>query len=195
MISEENGFSDDLMGVVGSLDGDDERFPAPNWCPIDGWKVDRSLVYAFVRQESCFNRRAKSAVGALGLMQIMPQTGRELCRILGYPWSVRKMQEPEFNLSLGQNYLLRLMALPEINNNLIFTAVAYNAGPGNLSKWKKKMNFQEDPLLFIESIPSKETRSFVERIMVNYWIYRSLMGESLSTLDDVASGQFPIHSN
>lgn len=195
MISEENGFSDDLMGVVGSLDGDDERFPAPNWCPIDGWKLDRSLVYAFVRQESCFNRRAKSSVGALGLMQIMPQTGRELCRILGYPWSVRKMQEPEFNLSLGQNYLLRLMALPEINNNLIFTAVAYNAGPGNLSKWKKKMNFQEDPLLFIESIPSKETRSFVERIMVNYWIYRSLMGESLSTLDDVASGQFPIHSN
>ena len=71
--------------------------------------------------------------------------------------------------------------------------MAYNAGPGNLAKWKKRMNYQNDPLLFIESIPSKETRSFVERILVNYWVYRSLMGQSMQSLDDVAGGLWPIY--
>lgn len=194
LISEQNGFAEDLRGVTGNLSGDeDARFPAPNWTPKDGWKVDKALVYAFVKQESCFNVRAESSVGALGLMQIMPGTGKELARTLQYPWNTRKLKEPAYNLSLGQNYLLQLMENPEVNYNLIFTAVSYNAGPGNLAKWKKRMNYQNDPLLFIESIPSKETRSFVERIMVNYWVYRSLMGQPVSSLDDVSAGKWAIY--
>lgn len=194
MISEKNGFDDELLAVSGSLNGDEEtRYPAPKWTPKDGWKVDKALVYSFVKQESCFNSKAESSVGAMGLMQIMPGTGKELARGLQYPWSPRKMREPAYNLSLGQNYLKQLMSHPEVNNNLIFTAVAYNAGPGNLAKWKKKMTYQNDPLLFIESIPSKETRSFVERIVVNYWMYRALMGQPAASLGDVAGGKWPIY--
>lgn len=194
MVSEKNGFDDELLAVSGNLSGEeDARYPAPKWTPKDGWKVDKALVYSFVKQESCFNSRAESSVGAMGLMQIMPDTGRELARDLQYSWNPRKMREPAYNLSLGQNYLKQLMAHPEVNNNLIFTAVSYNAGPGNLSKWKKKMDYQNDPLLFIESIPSKETRSFVERIMVNYWMYRALMGQPAASLGDVGAGKWPIY--
>ena len=85
------------------------------------------------------------------------------------------------------------MGLPAIEGNLIFTAVAYNAGPGNLIKWKSKMKYQNDPLLFIESIPAKETRGFVERIMVNYWIYNSLTKSSLESLDAIVHGKWPIY--
>ena len=190
MISEQNGFSDDLLALTGLLGDGSTRYPAPNWKPKDGWKVDRALVYAFVRQESCFNQRAESEMGALGLMQIMPDTGRELAKILQYPFRKQLLKEPEYNLSLGQNYLLKLMNMPAVQQNLMYIATAYNAGPGNLIKWKKRIQ-TDDPLLFLESIPSRETRSFVERIVVNYWIYRNLMGQSLASLDMAASGQWP----
>jgi len=194
MISEQNGFDDELLAISGELAGNEEmRYPAPHWVPTDGWKADKALVFSFVKQESCFNTRAQSAVGATGLMQIMPDTGRELAKSMQFPWSISRLKEPEYNLSLGQNYLLKLMDNGEVNYNLIFLAVAYNAGPGNLAKWKKRMDYQNDPLLFIESIPSKETRSFVERILVNYWVYRSLMGQSMQSLDDVSGGLWPIY--
>ena len=192
MISGKNGFSDDLLALSGSIGSGETRYPTPNWVPKDGWKVDRALVYAFVRQESCFNRRAESAVGALGLMQIMPQTGRELAQNLDYPFKKQLLKEPEYNLSLGQNYLLKLMKMPAIGNNLMYVATAYNAGPGNLIKWKNKIK-TEDPLLFLESIPSRETRTFVERIIVNYWIYRTLMNQPLVSLNSVALGEWPCY--
>ncbi len=192
MISDKNGFSQDLLRISGQLKNKKGRYPAPNWVPQGGWQLDKALVYAFVLQESCFNTRAKSSVGALGLMQIMPQTGRELARMLQFPWSLKRLSDPEYNLALGQKYLLRLMEMPAVQNNLIYTAVAYNAGPGNLIKWKKKTNYEQDPLLFLESIPSRETRAFVERILVNYWVYRSLMEEAVPSWDETASGKWPI---
>ncbi len=194
MVSAQNDFDDELLAVSGEISGQsDMRYPAPHWTPSDGWKADKALVFSFVKQESCFNSRAQSSVGAVGLMQIMPDTGRELAKSLQFPWSVQRLKDPEYNLSLGQNYLLKLLDNGEVNYNLIFLAVAYNAGPGNLAKWKKRMDYQNDPLLFIESIPSKETRSFVERILVNYWVYRSLMGQSMQSLDDVSGGLWPIY--
>ncbi|MDY6408170.1 MAG: transglycosylase SLT domain-containing protein [Pseudomonadota bacterium] len=192
MISEQNGFSDDLLAVSGNLGDGSTRYPAPNWTPTDGWKVDKALVYAFVRQESCFNRRAESDMGAVGLMQIMPATGRELAKNLQYPFQKKLLKDPEYNLSLGQNYLLTLMQKQAVGDNLMYMATAYNAGPGNLIKWKKQIN-TNDPLLFLESIPSKETRSFVERIIVNYWIYRNLMNQPLASLDSVATGDWPCY--
>ncbi len=196
LISQQNGFDDELLqvcGIVSTPEGN-MRYPAPNWTPLNGWQLDKALVYAFVHQESCFNARAKSKVGALGLMQIMPATGKELARCLNQEWSETKAKTPSFNLALGQTYLQQLMRLPAVQNNLIYMAVAYNAGPGNLIKWKKQMNYPKDPLLFVESIPSKETRTFVERIIVNYWIYSALMGQSLTSLDETIAGHFPIYA-
>ena len=195
VIAEDNGLTDELYLTSGKLSGDSTRYPAPNWPPKGGWQLNKALVFAFVRQESCFNNKAQSAVGAVGLMQIMPKTGRELAKNLGYSFSTEMLKNPEYNLALGQRYLQNLLNTSFINNNLLFTAVAYNAGPGNLQKWLKKMRFSDDPLLFIESIPSKETRAFVERIMVNYWIYKTLMNQSLKSLDDTISGNWPLYKD
>jgi len=195
LISEENGFQETLQNMTGSLNGGQTRYPLPDWTPQNNWQLDKALVYAFVRQESCFNKRAESSVGATGLMQIMPKTAKELARQMQCDWNERKLKEPEYNLALGQTYLQKMMENEAVQNNLIKTAVAYNAGPGNLMKWEKKMNYQADPLMFLESLPSKETRSFIERILVNYWVYRDLMNEPLDSLDAVVVGQWPIYQS
>ena len=192
-LAKQKNFYKDLTQLAGVSTDTKERYPLPAWKPLNNWKVKKELVFAFVRQESCFNKHARSAVGARGLMQIMPKTGRVIAKMSQMTFNLHKMENESYNLTLGQNYLSYLMGLPAIEGNLIFTAVAYNAGPGNLIKWKSKMNYQNDPLLFIESIPAKETRGFVERIMVNYWIYNSLTKSSLETLEAVVHGKWPIY--
>lgn len=195
MISNQNGFDDVLQGLTGTLQGEELRYPMPNWKPQGGWILDKELVYAFVRQESCFNNRAESYVGALGLMQLMPKTAKEVAGVLQCPFSKRSLKEPAYNLRLGQTYLNQLLMLPQVQGNLMFVAVAYNAGPGNLNKWKNKMDYRDDPLMFLEILPSKETRGFIERILINYWVYRNLTGSSLGTLDSVVQGRWPIYEN
>ncbi|MBQ8251543.1 MAG: lytic transglycosylase domain-containing protein [Alphaproteobacteria bacterium] len=191
--ARQRGFYKELTSLTGVSLDTKERFPLPNWTPLNNWRVKKELVFAFVRQESCFNKHARSIVGARGLMQIMPQTAKIIAKMSGINFNISKMENESYNLALGQNYLLYLMELPAINYNLIFTAVAYNAGPGNLIKWKKQMLYQEDPLLFIESIPSRETRGFVERIMVNFWIYSSLTKSSFESIDAVIQGKWPMY--
>jgi len=194
-VAQKNGIASDLNRIVGSLEADDKapRYPAPNWEPQNGWAVDKALVFAFVKQESCFNENAKSPVGALGLMQLMPDSARLMAQRLKLDWDKKKLTEPEYNLALGQNYLQSLMNDKQIQGNLLFTAVAYNSGPGNLYKLKKKMKYNDDPLLFIESIPFRETRAFVERIMANYWIYRTLMNQDVLSLDNLIEGCWPVY--
>ncbi|HRW31143.1 MAG TPA: hypothetical protein P5227_14165, partial [Emcibacteraceae bacterium] len=64
----------------------------------------------------------------------------------------------------------------------------------NMQKWVKQTNFQDDPLLFIESIPARETRIYIERVLSNMWIYRMRMGQKTPTLDYVAEGKWPIYT-
>ncbi len=193
-VAEKNGLAEDLTLISGELDDDEAgRYPAPNWTPQNGWKVDKALVFAFVKQESCFNARATSSAGAAGLMQIMPDNARELAKSLGMEWDKKRLNEPEYNLALGQQYILWLMRDRNIQNNLIFTAMAYNSGPGSLIKLKKRMKYNDDPLLFIESIPFRETRGFVERIMANYWIYRTLMNQPVFSMDNLIEGKWPTY--
>lgn len=183
-----------LSGKLETQDGKLERanYPAPNWTPLGGWQVDKALVYAFVRQESCFDKKAVSGVGARGLMQIMPTTARETAKVIGLEWDSLRLTEPAYNLAIGQAYIQKLLKDKFIGGNLIFLSVAYNSGPGNLYRWSKRMDWQEDPLLFIESIPSKQTRSFVQRILSNYWVYSSLFGsDGIDTLDAVIEGSWP----
>lgn len=193
-VAEKNGIASNLNAIAGELDSEDKvRYPAPNWTPEKGWAVDKALVFAFVKQESCFNANAKSSVGAQGLMQLMPDSARQIANNLKLDWDKKKLNEPEYNLALGQHYLLWLMNDKQIQNNLIFTAVAYNSGPGNLYKLKTRMKYNDDPLLFIESIPFKETRGFVERIMSNYWIYQTLMNQEVLSLDNLIEGCWPLY--
>ena len=100
---------------------------------------------------------------------------------------------PEINLDVGQEYIEYLLNLKSVNNNLIYLAAAYNGGPGNLSKWKKNTNYLDDPLFFMESIPSRETRWFIEKVLTKYWIYQDKNGIQSNSLTMLANGKNPIY--
>ncbi len=167
-------------------------YPAPNWKPQSGWKVDQALVWALVRQESAFSPEARSGAGAKGLMQLMPGTAYHITKDKKIKKNQAPLFEIEYNLETGQNYVNYLLEKPFIEGNLFFLAAAYNAGPGNLMKWQKKMKYDGDPLLFIEVIPSRETRLYVKRVMTNYWIYNARFDKPNPSLDDVLNGRWPL---
>lgn len=169
-------------------------YPVPQWTPTKGYSIDRALVFALIRQESHFNARAKSRAGARGLMQIMPATASFVARDRRLRSSGRnRLYDPNLNLELGQRYIQILFDDNNVAGNLFMAAAAYNGGPGNLQKWLRRMNHQGDPLLFIESIPSRETRLYVSRVMANLWIYRQQLGQQAPSLDAVAAGEWPLY--
>lgn len=188
-----------LGNAFSSSDGgafrDAAIYPVPGWRPPEGYDIDRALIFAVMRQESAFNTRARSPMGATGLMQLMPATASFMAEGERFRGSNRdRLLEPETNISLGQRYIRHLLADPSVANNLIMLSVAYNGGPGNLAKWVKKSGNEDDPLLFIESLPSRETRIFVERVMANLWIYRMRLGQSNDSLASLAGGAWPMYA-
>ncbi len=170
---------------------DSTLYPVPYITPDGGYTLDRALLFGMIRQESAFNSWARSGVGARGLMQLMMgaagdmSQNRRLRRI--------KLDDPRYNMYLGQKYM-KTMLENFADGNLFKSLTAYNAGPGNMQKWVKSTNFQDDPLLFIESIPARETRIYIERVLSNMWIYRMRMGQDTPTLDYVAAGEWPIYT-
>jgi soluble lytic murein transglycosylase-like protein len=167
-------------------------YPVPPWQPPSGYFVDEALVYALIRQESAFNPDAKSHAGARGLMQIMPGTASYVTGDGSLKGSQKdSLYDPALNLQLGQEYLVHLMSLGEVGNDLFRLCAAYNGGPGNLQKWQRETNFGGDPLLFIESIPAGETRDYIERVLANYWIYSARLGKPTPSLGDIANGDWP----
>ena len=174
---------------------DRAAYPILGWAPVDGFSVDRALIYALVRQESMFNPKAKSWAGARGLMQLMPGTAQFVAHNKGVRMYKRSaLFEPEFNLELGQHYIEMLLANKKINGDLFLMVAAWNGGPGNLNKWRRKTEFMDDPLFFIESLPSRETRHFIERVLSNLWIYRNQLGQPSPSLEAIAAGEWPVYT-
>lgn len=173
---------------------DSTLYPVPDMEPQGGFTLDRALIFAIVRQESEFNIWARSHAGARGLMQVMPRTASYISRDRSLRYSRRiKLDNPTYNMALGQQYIQTMLGKDFANGNLFKTLTAYNAGPGNLRKWVRKVNFQDDPLLFIESLPARETRNYIERVISNFWIYRMRMTQSTGSLDAVATGGWPMY--
>ena len=162
-------------------------YPMPNWKPSVGYKIDPALLFAIVRKESGFNPNARSSGGAIGLMQLMPATANNMARNLHLSGSAAK---PAINMSLGQNYVQRLMKEPAIGDNLIFLTAAYNAGPNAVEKWQDELTYNDDPLLFIESIPSNHTRDYVVGVIGNYWVYSELFGGTNESLAEIANNKW-----
>jgi soluble lytic murein transglycosylase-like protein len=161
-------------------------FPIPSYGPAGGYRVDPSLVLAFVRQESRFQQKAVSSVGATGLMQIMPGTAAYIDS------SVDRSQliDPTTSLDLGQRYIAEL--LDKMNNNLFQTTAAYDAGPGSVWRWMDRPNTDKsDPLLFLETMPSPEARDYVRRVMTYYWMYNRRQNQESPSLDQAAAGDWP----
>ncbi len=166
-------------------------YPLPPWRPEGGYRIDTALLLALIRQESCFDPDAESNSGAVGLMQLMPNTATF---VSGSTYEENltgrfALKDPKVNLDIGQRYVENLLSVDSVGADLMSMLVAYNAGPGNLARWKQQYaGTLNDPLLFIETIPLAETRAYVERVMANYWIYRLRLGQPPSTLDAVAEG-------
>lgn len=173
-------------------DYDVVAYPVPRWIPDSSWKVDKALVLALIRQESGFKPEAKSPAGAKGLMQLMPNTAYHITKDISLKRNSNNLLKPEVSLELGQRYVNYLMQKTFINGNLFYMMTAYNAGPGNLVKWQKNTAYHNDPLLFIEIIPSAETRVYIERVMANYWIYNMRFGLTNPTLQAVSEDNWPI---
>ncbi|RVU35021.1 lytic transglycosylase domain-containing protein [Hwanghaeella grinnelliae] len=173
---------------------DAAMYPVPGFAPDDGLTIDRAMLYAFIRRESRFRANAKSPAGARGLMQVMPATAGF---VAGRPFNGNlrdDLLDPGLNLQIGQKYIKMLMDDPKAGENLFYTVAAYNGGPGNLQKWRAKVDYADDPLLFIESLPSRETRNYVENVLADMWIYRHRFGQTTPTLDSLLAGDWPVYA-
>lgn len=165
-------------------------FPLPSWMPQAGFNIDRALIYGIIRQESGFDPRARSARGARGLMQLMPRTASYVDEDDELD-NRHELYVPELNIGLGQRYIAHLLDLDRVEGDMFRLLAAYNAGPGNLGKWSRRVDYRDDPLLFIESIPSRETREYIEKVLANVWVYRYRLGQPVPSLDRVAAGDWP----
>ena len=168
------------------------RYPAPNWTPDGGWRVDKSLVFAHALQESRFRIGVVSPAGAYGLMQIMPAAANDIARSKGLPAIDRTaLSRPSTNIEVGQSYLEKLRDQACTQGLLPKVIAAYNAGPLPVSVWNAQMKDGSDPLLYIESIPYWETRGYVMTVMRNYWMYENQAGKASVSRAAMAQGLWP----
>jgi len=171
------------------------RYPAPEWNPAHGWRVDRGLVYAHALQESSFVTSATSRTGAKGIMQLMPAAAKRAQARMAdgtvVDVALRDLTDPEFNIDCGQAYLEELRDMSYTAGLLPKVIAAYNAGPGSVQKWNATVRDNGDPLLFIESIPFRETRHYVEVVLKNYWMYQLRDGKVPPSIDALAAGKWP----
>lgn len=162
-------------------------FPVPPYEPKNGYRIDKSLVLAFARLESRFQNGSTSTAGAQGIMQLMPKTAE----LIAGRGAAGELDDPSYSMSLGQRYISEL--LDRLGGNLLELGGAYNAGPGAAQRWMTTKAGKDDPLLFIESIPVAETRSYVRRLMEYQWMYRRRFGEDARSLEETARGQWPVY--
>ncbi|WP_106639173.1 lytic transglycosylase domain-containing protein [Allosphingosinicella vermicomposti] len=168
------------------------RYPAPDWRPARGWRVDPSLAYAHALQESNFRTKAVSHANAHGVMQVVPGTAGDIARKRGDPFSREMLFDPNVNVEYGQSYLEYLRDYSGTGGLLPKVIAAYNAGPAPISRWNEQQMAGGDPLLYIESIPYWETRGYVPIILRNYWVYEQQAGKTGSaSRQALAQGMWP----
>jgi len=154
-------------------------YPIPSYSlPTD---PEKALTLGVIRQESNFDVTARSRAGALGLMQLMPRTARHVARSnrLRYNRS-RLTSEPDFNIELGTSYLRNL--LKQFRGSYVLSIAGYNAGPDRSWRWIRAFGDPRDEDVdavdWVEHIPFSETRNYVQRVMENVMVYRSVLQES-----------------
>ncbi|MGK7955953.1 MAG: transglycosylase SLT domain-containing protein [Crocosphaera sp.] len=156
-------------------------FPFPYYNTITEWSQRRELnpllVTALMRQESRFEKEIKSPVGATGLMQVMPATGEWVANKISL--QDYSLTDPDDNINLGTWYLNYTHS--KYSNNSLLAIASYNAGPGNVSKWVRRYRVS-DPDVFVEKIPFRETKGYVETVFGNYWNYLRIYNPEISQL-------------
>ncbi len=167
------------------------RFPVARWQPVDGWQVDPALAFAHALQESNFRATAVSPANARGLMQITPITVRQHAPTLNMSAPQVNLDDPAVNLAFGQRNLEMLRDAPATGGLLPKIMAAYNAGLTPVARWNLEINDQNDPLLWMESIPYWETRGYVAIVMRNYWMYERAAGLPSPSRRALAQGRWP----
>lgn len=167
------------------------RYPTANWQPTTGWQVDPALAFAHALQESNFRTNAVSPANARGLMQITPITVRQHAGRLNMNASYVNLNDPQVNLAFGQRNLEMLRDSGATQGLLPKIMAAYNAGLTPVTRWNTEVRDQGDPLLYMESIPYWETRSYVAIVMRNYWMYERQAQALSTTRVALAQGMWP----
>ena len=138
------------------------------------YNIDENLVYAVIKAESNFNPKAKSSKDAMGLMQLVESTAKDVSKKIDMQLTdeelKEKLLEPEININLGTKYLSILI---EKYQNIEIAITAYNAGIGTVDNWIEKGIIKSDGA-DIENIPYKETNNYVRKILRDYKIYTNL---------------------
>lgn len=143
--------------------------------------LDEAWVFGLMRQESRFVNVARSGVGAAGLMQIMPATGRWIAQRLGIKgFNTRRLSEPETNIRFGTYYLRHVQ--DSLDGHAVLATAAYNAGPGRAQRWRDSKPMEG--AIYIESIPFAETRDYVKKVMTNAMYYALRFGQPSVLLAD-----------
>ena len=135
--------------------------------------LDPFFVAGLIRQASGFDARIESASGAVGLMQLMPPTAREMAEGLGLSYRPARLREPDYNLRLGIRYLASLVRRFDARAEEVLSA--YNAGPTRMRNWRGEPTYQ-DRDVFMEHIPFRETRNYVKAVQGYSRIYSALYG-------------------
>ena len=151
----------------------------------DAGALERALVLALIRQESSFNPQARSPVGALGLMQLMPATARETASRAGVPYAEERLTtDPAYNVSLGAFHLARL--LQKYGGSYELAVAAYNAGEGSVGKWLQAIGDPRggriDMVDWVEMISFRETRNYVQSVMEGVAVYRDRLNGAFDTI-------------
>lgn len=141
--------------------------------------LDPAYVMAIIRTESLFQPAVHSPANAVGLMQLLPATARQVARKIGAPRpSIRDLEQPENNVPLGTGYLRE--QLDRFDNNLALASAAYNAGPHRVSRWLKEIETPVAADVWVENIPYNETRHYVERAMSHMTVFQARLGREMT---------------
>lgn len=154
-------------------------FPRPYWDDLQKYAaengLDPYLTASLIRQESEFYAGAVSKANALGLMQLLPGTGKQVAKTLGVKnFAAEHLYQPATNLQLGTRYFKGM--LEHFDGKVEFALAAYNAGPERVEQWKSSLKFK-DAQEFVESIPFTETREYVQAILRNVGVYKRVYGK------------------
>jgi soluble lytic murein transglycosylase len=151
----------------------------------DTGAIERALALALTRYESNFNVGAVSPAGALGLMQLMPGTARDVARKTGQAFDAGRLtSDPAYNVTLGSQYLADM--LQRFGGSYELAVAAYNAGPNAAARWLQSIGDPRsgkiDMVDWIEMIPYRETRNYVQRVMEGVAVYRDRLSGSFDTV-------------
>lgn len=146
------------------------RFPRPHLGVVSESRLEPSLVYAVIKAESGFCETARSRVGAIGLMQLMPSTAIFVCEMEGIPFRLEDLDRGEYNIKIGCLYLTYLIDKFSCKNTAL---AAYNAGEGTVGAWLSDERYSIDRVNLIE-IPYAETAQYVKKVEKFQKIYRFL---------------------